>query len=486
MEFSLNTKTMLEFTKNLSPLQNSFRMLVRKHELVFLFILFFLVYNINMRSITSGDTIPASLLPFCILEHHWVNFDSFEAYIRTISDPYMFSQINGHYMSRYPLVIPLIITPFYLFTYTVLNYFHCPIDMFNPVFVSIVLLMEKLSASSIASLSCIFVYLAVKNLISEKIGIVTALIYGFGTNTWTISSQALWQHGMVELLLAAMIYVIIKNEFLENKLNYIFLGFLSGLSVLNRPSDSVLVLPVLLYVFIKVSKENIMWYFALVIISGSSLLFYNIHYFGNILGGYSIISSSMQLNWEAFPHFVGLLFSPSRGLFVYTPIILFSVFGYFKIKDLPNEKLKFTFYAFGLACILEIIIYSIFSAWWAGWCYGPRYLTGILPILALYLGLYLNDISKRTHNYSKIFMFGLFGLFILWSLFVQFIGAFYYTSDNWDAHPNIDQNPQRLWDWNDTQIMRSFHAGPCAYNLQWVSIFHSAFGIIYGRIEKNT
>lgn len=413
-----------------------------------------------MRSLSSGDTLPASLLPFCVLEHHCVNFDSFEAYIGTLNPPYMFGQVDGHYLSQYPIVTPLMVTPFYAITYIMLKFSQCPIDMLNPSFQFIVSLMEKLSASSIASLSGIFVYLATRDITTKKIGIISAIIYSFGTETWAISSQALWQHGMVELLLAIMIYITIKNEFHETKLNYILLGLLSGLYIFNRPSDSVLVLPVILYVFLRMNRKNIMWYFASAFISGSFFLFYNIHYFDNFFGGYSILASGMTLNREFFPHFIGLLFSPSRGLFVYTPVVLFSVLGYFKIKDLSNKKLKFTFYAFGLACILDVAIYSIFSIWWAGWCYGPRFLTGILPVLVLYLGLYLNNTSKKANNYLKLFKFGLVGLFIIWSLLVQFVGAFYYPMGCWDCNPNIDKNPQRLWDWNDTQIMRTFHAGP--------------------------
>ncbi|PAV12994.1 hypothetical protein ASJ81_04510 [Methanosarcina spelaei] len=484
MKFTLNTRKVLEFNRILNPLQNCLRMLVSKHELIFLFTLFFLVYNLNMRSIISGDTLPTSLLPFCILEHHCVNLDSFGAYIETINNPYMFRQIDGHYLSQYPIVTPLIIAPLYLVTYILLKISSCPIDMFNPGFQSIVLLMEKLSASSIASLSCIFVYLSTKNLTNKKIGIISALIYGFGTDTWTISSQALWQHGTVELLLAAMIYITIKNELLENKLNYIFLGFLSGLYILNRPSDSILALPVILYIFLKMNKENIKWFFALVIISGSFLLIYNIYYFGNFLGGYSNLSDGMKLNSEVLSRLVGLLFSPSRGLFTYTPVFLFSVFGYLTIKDLPNEKLRFLLYALGLACILEIMVYSIFFWWWGGHCYGPRYLTGILPVLAIYLGLYMNKVSKKRNKYSKYLIFGLIGIFIIWSLFVQLVGAFYYPMGNWDSKPNVDENPQRLWDWNDTQIMRSFHAGPYAYDSRWILLIHHGIGNIYNKVTK--
>jgi len=42
---------------------------------------------------------------------------------------------------------------------------------------------------------------------------------------------------------------------------------------------------------------------------------------------------------------------------------------------------------------------------------------------------------------------------------VQFIGAFYYPNGDWDGNPNVDHHPEKLWDWSDTQIIRTFSAG---------------------------
>jgi hypothetical protein len=54
---------------------------------------------------------------------------------------------------------------------------------------------------------------------------------------------------------------------------------------------------------------------------------------------------------------------------------------------------------------------------------------------------------------------------LIWSVFVQAVGAFYYPNGNWDATPqNVDEHPERLWNWNDSQIGRSFHSGPIIVN----------------------
>jgi len=47
------------------------------------------------------------------------------------------------------------------------------------------------------------------------------------------------------------------------------------------------------------------------------------------------------------------------------------------------------------------------------------------------------------------------------ALWVQVVGAFYYPAGNWDGRPvNVTLKPQRCWDWSDTQLLRSWRAGP--------------------------
>jgi hypothetical protein len=43
---------------------------------------------------------------------------------------------------------------------------------------------------------------------------------------------------------------------------------------------------------------------------------------------------------------------------------------------------------------------------------------------------------------------------------VQIVGAFYYPRGEWDAKPiSVDLRPDRIWNWSDSQIMRSWTAG---------------------------
>ena len=168
------------------------------HEKLTIFTILFIIYNINCGSTPSGDTIPASLLPFSIIENNNLYFDQFIVFFQnTWGTPYFFIEQNGHNLSFFPIVTPILVTPLYIIPYIILKLISYPIDMFNPGFVLLVLMMEKLSAATIVSFSGVFVFLSLKELINRKIAWIGTFIFAFATNTWAIGSQALWQHGKV-------------------------------------------------------------------------------------------------------------------------------------------------------------------------------------------------------------------------------------------------------------------------------------------------
>jgi hypothetical protein len=436
--------------------------IIRRHEVLCLFTLVYLVYIINFRTIGSGDTIPASLLPFSILENHNLYLDQFSYYFESNYEfTYGFLQkICGHTLSVYPIVTPVLITPLYILPFVIMKLAHIPMDMFHPGFALIMPILEKLSASLIASFSTIFVFLSVRELINKRIAIIVALIFAFATNTWTISSQGLWQHGLVELLLAMSIYLVLINEKHASDKIIISLGIISGLFVFNRPVDSILLIPIVYYIF-GLRARRIAYYLCAMSISGAPFLLYNIHYFGNLFGGMSYALSAFDGRSGFILPFMGLLISPSRGLFVYTPIMLFSILGYFRIFQMTNSKIRKFLFVMGISILALIIVYASFGVWWAGWSYGPRFLTGMLPALVMFLGLYIKNINFNIKYKKNLLVVCIFSIFLIWSVFAQIVGAFYYplTNSSWDADPNVDHHPEKLWYWNDTQIMRSFNSG---------------------------
>ncbi len=430
-----------------------------KNNVVLLFFSVYFIYNINCRTLGSGDTIPASLLPFSILEYHNLYMDNFYYYYFSNYDQlWYFKEVDGHFLSSYPIVTPVLITPLYIISYIILKLNNLPIDLFHPGFAKTVCVMEKLSASLIAAMSVVFVYLSVKQLINAKVAFVVAVLFAFATNTWAISSQALWQHGLVELLLAMCIYLVLINEKKYSNKIIVSLGALSGLFVFNRPIDSVLLVPILYYI-LDMQDKKIIYYMTAAFLSGAPFLLYNVYYFGSLFGGYTDLLKMFDFSPEMAARFAGLLISPSRGLFIYTPITLLSILGFAEVRRISHKRIKKFLIMMGISCLSLVIIYSSFIIWWAGGSYGPRFLTGMLPALAIFLGFFIRDIKLNLSGFKNLSTIFVVSTLIFWSFFTQFVGAFYYPNGNWDGDPNVDLHPEKLWDWRDTQLTRTFSAG---------------------------
>ena len=69
------------------------------------------------------------------------------------------------------------------------------------------------------------------------------------------------------------------------------------------------------------------------------------------------------------------------------------------------------------------LLISTFSVWWAGFSYGPRYWTEVIPLLAIVLGLALDWASARCRPVLWISL-----ALIAVSIGVQFLGAEVYPS----------------------------------------------------------
>ena len=68
--------------------------------------------------------------------------------------------------------------------------------------------MEKLTASFLAALSAALLFLLLRRRATPSIAMLLTVAYAFGTTTWVISSQALWQHGMAQLLVIGLMLLL--------------------------------------------------------------------------------------------------------------------------------------------------------------------------------------------------------------------------------------------------------------------------------------
>lgn len=411
-----------------------------------LFVVTFIIFNLNINSLGSGDTIPARLLPINILSGDGLYFDKYVDYLQNkYHTIYYFQQYNNHYISSFPILTGLISLPLYLPFYIYFNFIGV-VDIKSLYNISTAL--QKISASFLASLSVILFFTLINKISNNnKISLLFALIFAFCTQTFSVSSQALWQHGTANL------FIIISQIFLFKKF-YLWSLVFAIFSFWSRPNFFLFLIIIYYFILIKEKSGRILYsiFFLLGIII---LIGYNLYFFNSLFGGYGIQTSTFSLN-NIFSNALGLLFSPARGVIFYTPLFIFSFLSIIflkKIRRMPT-KIRVIFYLNYIYFISGLILNSFWGCWWGGHSWGDRLLTDIaVPAVILCYFFYI-------HIHSRLLKL-VFYLFVFYSIFIQTIGVCCYSNSKWDSIPNnVDLNTQRLWDFTDNPILRSIKSGP--------------------------
>ncbi|MDD1665406.1 MAG: glycosyltransferase family 39 protein [Methanomicrobiales archaeon] len=323
----------------------------RAKEILLLFVVCFLVYNTISFIRMSGDTTPAQIIPLSILKYGSLSCDWAFPDVNNTGNLYAFVQIQGHYFSYFPLVTPILVTPLYLLPSILISVAGIPLN------IVLIASLARFAAAIVAATGVVIVYLNARALLSKTTAFLTTITYAFGTTTWAISSQALWQQGTIELLLALLIFTIIRNEAREAGWHLMVLGILSGLLVMARPPDAILLIPVLLYI-LWYHRSKAYLYVIPGILSAFPFILYNFLLFGSPLGGYERTAALMGISASIPIRFLGYLIAPNMGFFIFSPVLIFGLAGYFRRGNIRNPRLQEILTLYGPTLILSIVVYS--------------------------------------------------------------------------------------------------------------------------------
>ncbi len=194
------------------------------------------------------------------------------------------------------------------------------------------------------------------------------------------------------------------------------------------------------------SGGGVIWFVLPAAAIGAALINYNRAYLGAATGYYSTIdAATFGTPW--YEGLQGTLLSPSHGLFVFTPwaLVAFAYLPFAVFQLRRATLLPWLLVTLGAHALLI----STFSAWWAGLCFGPRYWTEVIPLLAVVFGMALHWAKTRC---KPVFVLSL--VLIAISIGVEILGAFVYPSSWQDIPPDIEGQKHRLWDWSDTELTR--------------------------------
>jgi hypothetical protein len=412
-----------------------------------LFALLVLIYNANLKQTPSGDTITTIWTARTLAESGSIRLDRYAPEFLRTPMAYAISDPRGTWVSNYPILPALLAVPAM-----------AALRVAGLLNDRAALYAGKFTASLLVAGSAALLYFAMRRRTTAARAWLFALLYGVATSSWSMSSQSLWQHAASQLFLAGIVWLLVAREGDARALPW--LGLACGLLVCGRPADVVLAALVAAHAGIVFRRES--WrFFPPAIACAIGLLVFNITVFGSPLGGYAKLNGPDAIGYFhhrglAFAHnLAAILISPNRGLFVFSPVLLYAACGMGRFvrngTDRPRRPETLL-----IAASVVFTFQTASYGWWdGGHCYGPRLLSDILPAVCFFLAWLPEDLFRRPGRAAA------FAVLAALSVAVHAVGAFGYPGGGWNSAPvNIIEDRSRVWDWRDPQILREWRGIP--------------------------
>ena len=420
-----------------------------------LFLTLFAIYNSNGREIGGIDSQPAKFAARALVLEGTMTVDRDVRRAPPLAERPSFAlDRNGHYRSAYSPV------PVLLGAVTAWILKHVArIDLDAPRAANLV---AVLTASAVTAAAVVLVFLTLARFSRASTALLVAVGLGVGTNYWAMLSRTLGQHDVVALGLALALFAWTRpSSELTARRRWLGAAGLA-LAATGRLQTAPMVLVLAVGLLVRVGWRRAIGPLMLVAAGIAALVGAQWYWFGHPLGAVprlealhpAIHAVSGTLSATPWLGASGLLVSPNRGLFVFSPVALIPLVGMRRsLSTLRGHGVEWLL----AAAVIQFIAYAMYSVWWGGHTYGPRYLLDLLVLLTPSAAVAVEALLRRPWARAL----GVAAL--VWSIAVAGTGAFF--SERWNTDPDeIDRNHVRLWDWRDPQILRAWHDGLNAQN----------------------
>jgi len=323
-------------------------------------------------------------------------------------------------------------------------------------------LIAKGAASLLVALSVGVCYLAVRRRVSTGRALLIAAGLGLGTGLWSTASQSLWQSESALLGLSLWVLATAQpGEPTWRRTLTAALGIALAGAARSQLGPALVVL--LVGLWWQWGRAHAAVAAVVVTVAIVPLLVLNRGWFGHPLGplpALAEVNSQIHRTGATFglhgDAWAGLLVSPSRGLLVFSPVVLVAAAG---LRPAFRGRWRTPLPWCALALGAQFALYASYAVWWGGHTYGPRYLIDVLPLAAPLAAEGIAEWRLRSWRGAAA------AAALAWSIAVAATGAFCYPNDGWNTDPtDIDRDHARLWDVADNQIRRCWQRGPSPQN----------------------
>ncbi|MBL7772275.1 MAG: glycosyltransferase family 39 protein [Chitinophagaceae bacterium] len=311
---------------------------------------------------------------------------------------------KGYYLNQYTCGVAIMELPFFLLAHGYEKYHHLPMNGYSSNYENAL----RYGGIFYTAIGLFFIFLLIKRSFNADIARIIISIVLLGTNLfWFTWVQVGMVHVPIFMLYAIVIYYTINFYEKPRWWHAVVLGLAAGLIVVMRPSDLILLMVIPLYGLKNRSdlKQRWQWIiqykylwivmacFALLPILPQLILW------KQYTGQFIYDSYKNQTFQWSFQNTGKGLWGSNNGWLFYSPIMIFSILGFFFIKKL--EKLNWS-----LWIVVPIYIFVIYS-WW---CYtyingfGSRPMIHLYPLLAFPFAALIQWLQQKSNAFFTLFL----------------------------------------------------------------------------------
>lgn len=317
-----------------------------------------------------------------------------------------------------------------------------------------------LAAILMAALACVCFYTA-RLVLPIRWSAIIALGGTLGTQIWSTTSRGMWSETWGTLLLAIVLVMLLKKDLRKGTISPVILGSLVSWLYFVRPTYSLHIFAITVYLVL-FHREHLVRY----LITGAAWLagfmIYSWHIYHHLVPSYYRASRlHFAVVWAGL---AGNLLSPSRGVLIHVPLILFV--GYLLIRyrrQIISPKLVLIAL---FVIVSHLFVTSASLQWWGGHAFGARFTTGLVPwfVLLAIIGIQAMLVPRVNGSPAKVghqVELAVGATLLVLSITINGLGAIDRSTWTWNMRPsNIDQHPERLWDWRQPQFLAGFLPPP--------------------------
>lgn len=350
---------------------------------------------------------------------------------------------NGNYTNKYLGGVAIMQMPFFFVGHAIASVTEYPADGFSAPY--------QYSIAFGALIYCLLGLLLLRRVLSRYFDdapiAITLLLLGLGTNLIQYTAIDGGQsHIYIFPLYSLILWATIKWHEAPSWKWAALIGFTIGLATICRPTELIMLFIPLLWNTHEKSARKEKW----------QLVRKHLPHLGYVIG-FGIIGILPQLlywqyttgslihnvgsKWFFFNPWFRVLFGISNGFFVYTPIVVLFIVGFFFMKKYPFKRSVITF------CLLNIWIIIAWSDWKYGATYSTRAMVQSYPVFALAMCAAVTAIMERKFLKKALAVIGVFLLYLNIFQITQYNSGVLHPHDmSWQYYGCIflNSNPSSL------------------------------------------